>query len=366
MKKRFLIVLLAVAGLVSCSNNTNSVKVNLKNADDKMVYLYKYEGENPIAIDSAIVENGMVVFNVVKGEQNASYFLSVKDNRNNVMLFPDNNDITVDADLKNLYDAEITGSLLNDLYTEFNSVMNEFDSEMEDVYNLYRNASEQLDETLMEKYEKEYDSINEKQYEYMKDFLKRNSNNVVAHYVLFRNSYMFELDDLKDFVKDVDKETKSYFLDKINDKIEMLQRVAIGNKYVDFTMTDVDGNMVSLSELVGKSKLLLVDFWASWCGPCRAENPHVVETYNKYHEQGFDVLGVSLDQNKESWIKAIEDDNLTWKHLSDLQGWNNEASKLYGVNSIPSNVLLDSNGIIVAKNLRGDDLVDKVNELLNK
>lgn len=150
MKKRFLIVLLAVAGLVSCSNNTNSVKVNLKNADDKMVYLYKYEGENPIAIDSAIVENGMVVFNVVKGEQNASYFLSVKDNRNNVMLFPDNNDITVDADLKNLYDAEITGSLLNDLYTEFNSVMNEFDSEMEDVYNLYRNASEQLDETLME------------------------------------------------------------------------------------------------------------------------------------------------------------------------------------------------------------------------
>lgn len=94
----------------------------------------------------------------------------------------------------------------------------------------------------------------------MKDFLKRNSNNVVAHYVLFRNSYMFELDDLKDFVKDVDKETKSYFLDKINDKIEVLQRVAIGNKYVDFTMTDVDGNMVSLSELVGKSKLLLVDF----------------------------------------------------------------------------------------------------------
>lgn len=91
----------------------------------------------------------------------------------------------------------------------------------------------------------------------------------------------------------------------------------------------------------------------------------MVETYNKYHEQGFDVLGVSLDQNKESWIKAIEDDNLTWKHLSDLQGWNNEASKLYGVNSIPSNVLLDSNGIIVAKNLRGDDLVDKVNELLN-
>lgn len=366
MKKRFLIVLLAVAGLVSCSNNTSSVKVNLKNADDKMVYLYKYEGENPIAIDSAIVKNGMAVFNVVKGEQNASYFLSVKNNRNNVMLFPDNNDITVDADLKNLDDAVITGSSLNDLYAQFNNVMDEFDNETEKIYSHYKDASEQLDETLMKKYEEEYDAVSEKQQEYFMSFIKNNPDNVVAHYVLYRNNYMFELDELKDFVKNVDTKTKSYFLDKINDKIEVLQRVAIGNKYVDFTMADVDGNMVSLSELVGKSKLLLVDFWASWCGPCRAENPHVVETYNKYHEQGFDVLGVSLDQNKESWIKAIEDDNLTWKHLSDLQGWNNEASKLYGVNSIPSNVLLDSNGIIVAKNLRGEDLVDKVNELLNK
>ena len=114
--------------------------------------------------------------------------------------------------------------------------------------------------------------------------------------------------------------------------------------------------MLSLSELVGKSKLLMVDFWASWCGPCRAENPNVVKAYNNYHEKGFDVLGVSLDMEKENWIKAIEDDGLIWHNISDLKYWNNEAAKAYGISSIPSNLLLDENGIIVAKNLRGDDL----------
>lgn len=122
--------------------------------------------------------------------------------------------------------------------------------------------------------------------------------------------------------------------------------------------------MLSLSELVGKSKLLLVDFWASWCGPCRAENPNVVEVYNKYHEKGFDVLGVSLDMQKDSWIKAIQDDGLIWHNISDLKYWNNEAAKSYGISSIPSNLLLDENGIIIAKNLRGEDLRNKVEDIL--
>ena len=113
-------------------------------------------------------------------------------------------------------------------------------------------------------------------------------------------------------------------------------------------------------------KLLLIDFWAAWCNPCRQENPNVVKVYNEFHKKGFDVLGVSLDQKKEDWVKAIADDKLTWTHVSDLKYWGNDAAKLYAVNSIPSNFLLDDKGIIIARNLRGDDLYKKVKEILDK
>jgi thiol-disulfide isomerase/thioredoxin len=127
-------------------------------------------------------------------------------------------------------------------------------------------------------------------------------------------------------------------------------------------MNDTLGIPQKLSSFYGK--VLLVDFWATWCGPCRRENPNVVAAYKEFSRKGFDILGVSFDKNKEKWTRAISDDQLTWHQLSDLEGWNNAAGKLYGIRSIPSNLLLDQNGIIIAKNLMGDDLTNKLEELL--
>jgi len=137
-----------------------------------------------------------------------------------------------------------------------------------------------------------------------------------------------------------------------------------GSEAPVFTMNTPDGNPLSLESLRGK--VLLIDFWASWCGPCRRENPRVVEAYQKYHDKGFDVLGVSLDKTKDRWLAAIEKDGLLWHHVSDLKGWQNAAARLYGVRSIPHTVLLDKDGKIITRGLRGEALITKLEEIFGE
>jgi peroxiredoxin len=148
------------------------------------------------------------------------------------------------------------------------------------------------------------------------------------------------------------------------ERIEIAKKVGIGRIAPDFTQNDTLGNPVSLSSFRGK--FLLIDFWASWCGPCRQENPNVVAAFKKYNNKGFDILGVSLDQptGKEKWLKAIHDDNLTWTQVSDLKFWGNAVAAQYGIQAIPQNFLLDPNGKIIGKNLRGEALNKKLEEII--
>ncbi len=137
-------------------------------------------------------------------------------------------------------------------------------------------------------------------------------------------------------------------------RLKQEQATQVNQQAIDFTQNDTLGNPISLKDFRGK--YVLVDFWASWCGPCRAENPNVVAAFKKYSSKNFTILGVSFDQTKERWLEAIHEDGLTWNHVSDLQYWNNAVGKLYGIQAIPTNILVDPNGKIIAKNIRGEEL----------
>ena len=155
------------------------------------------------------------------------------------------------------------------------------------------------------------------------------------------------------------------YVEVLEELIPTLEGVAVGNEAPNFVADDTEGNAVEFSNHIGKSKYLLLDFWASWCGPCRRENPNIVKAYEEYKDKGFDIFAVSLDSSRDDWVAAIEKDGLDWTNVSDLLLWDSEPAKLYGVRAIPSNFLIDENGVIVARNLKGEDLHNTLNDLLN-
>jgi len=149
----------------------------------------------------------------------------------------------------------------------------------------------------------------------------------------------------------------------VRSALEKAMRLSVGTEAPDFSQATPEGTDMKLSSLRGK--YVLIDFWASWCGPCRRENPNVVRLYNQYKEKGFEILGVSLDQSRDRWLQAIEADQLTWSHVSDLKGWGNEVAKMYEISSIPKTILLDPQGKIIAKDLRGPSLERMLAQLFN-
>src|SRR5690606_206465 len=196
------------------------------------------------------------------------------------------------------------------------------------------------------------------------DFVKEYPNSIVSAHILSVYSTTWGKAKTMELFDLLSKENKeSEYGQKIKRYIELNKDPKIGDQFVDFEMESQDGTLKKLSDV--KGKVVLLEFWASWCGPCREENPHLVSTYERYQPKGFEIFAVSLDDSQESWINAIEKDRLNWTHVSDLKGSGNEASLIYGVNGIPANFLIAESGEIVGRNLRGEELNQKLAEILN-
>lgn len=344
------------------SKNNFTLTATIVGGGDTMAYLQQRRGGEWIKSDSANLVADLVVF---EGNLDLPefYYVTLKGVRGYIPVFLDQGEISLKTNINNLKDVVVEGSEIHTAYSDFMTSLASFDEKKAELGQEYQKARTEDDEETMARVEQEYEGMEKQKSQSMLDYAKNNKESVVSPFIIMSNSYMFDLDDLDEVTSGFsDKINNSYYVEFLKERVNTLKSVAVGQKYVDFTLDDTDGNPMALSTVVD-GKYVLVDFWASWCGPCRAENPNVVEAYNKYHDKGFDVFGVSFDKDHAKWVEAIEKDGLTWPHVSDLKYWSSAAGKLYGVQSIPYNVLLNPEGIIIEKNLRGQELQDKLAEI---
>ena len=365
MRKSYIFLLLIILN-TGCSDRTSrnefSLTIDITGELEQKIYLSKRDAGKWVNIDSSSMATGELVMN---GEINEPEIFYLRSGRDLATIFMESGNITFTAHSDSIKNGTITGSKTQAELDSFNKSISSITNQLDTLFTQYRAATENNNQLALEELNNLIDVEDGKRMARTKDYAYTNNKSVVSAYLTMRNNYYLELPELDSITSNFDNSiTKTKYVKALRDRVTILQRVAIGLSFTDFTLNDTTGNPLSLSSLIGEN-YLLIDFWASWCGPCRRENPNLVAVYNDYNTKGFDIIGVSLDTDKNNWIKAIEKDSLTWSHVSDLQGWNSVAGKLYAVNAIPHSVILNENGTIVAKNLRGEELRDKIAELLD-
>lgn len=351
---------LAAAALLCLSGaafgQQTQLKGNIKGLGDTELNLYYYEGNEAKTSNLKVTGDKFTWTAPMPNPQK----ITIMFPKRAVWVFVESGNIEMNGQADSLANIRITGSKIQTESEAYEKLLEPFSSQEMPLYQKYGKVSKeeqlQLEQKLAE--------------------LRKQKRTVANNYIIAHPESAFSLslvtdragmgdyNDIQVIYNKLGKNVKETPEGKrLTERLVILKRSAIGTPMLNFTQNDTEGKPVSFSSF--KGKYVLVDFWASWCGPCRAENPNVLKAYNKYKDKNFTVVGVSLDDKENNWKKAIKDDGMPWTQLSDLKGWKNEVSTYYGIMGIPSTLLIDPKGNIIAKDLRGEILNKKLEEIFN-
>ncbi|MDB5231643.1 MAG: hypothetical protein JWN76_2448 [Chitinophagaceae bacterium] len=361
MKLFFLFLIILMSGAKGVVKAQMEVRLSGKIQGAEHKYIYLRSAAQRTMIDSVLSSDGSFAFR--RPFPNPDLFLiNVENVKGGIQVFADNNEVKISGTTSGFQDVVITGSRENEIFLRYKQIMSGASITADDMAK-YQTAMGVKDSATMKTIDAYYNRKTEESFNKLIEYIKEHRDSYVWAYFLqnvrgfdpefWQRQYSLYM-LLDDKVKNT--ENSKRFVARYQKEMSLIE----GKPAIPFSQPDPDGHIVSLSDF--KGKYVLIDFWASWCGPCRKENPNLVKTYNKFKDKGFEILSISLDQpgKKSDWLKAIKTDQLTWTQVSDLKFWDNEIAKMYGVTSIPSNFLINPNGVIIGKNLRGASLTEKL------
>ena len=368
----FIFVLLSAAIMQSCTLGQSS------GADDDSYAKIEGKVHHPMADGYVVLEeigqSDVLVVDTLQVANDSTFRYSLRDVKPgfyrinfygkqyvNLVLDDESMHVTADGDRPDGL-AKVEGSTDTNYFNAVNGIMQDMQNQINSMNADYMKARADDDAEAMAEIEQRYKQIEQENSDKIKRKIKEMGTSLTAFYAVNYLDAEKEFSFLKELADKFQQELPdSRYTQQFVAQIGALSKLAIGMPAPDIALPNPEGDTVRLSSLRGN--YVMVDFWAAWCKPCRMENPNVVRLYDEYKDKGFEIYGVSLDRTKDAWVDAIAQDNLTWKHVSDLQYFNSEAASLYNINAIPATVLLDKEGKIIAKNLRGQALEEKLAEI---
>ncbi|MDR1896087.1 MAG: AhpC/TSA family protein [Prevotellaceae bacterium] len=371
-----LISILSVFLLFISCNDSNSHKIkgqlSSDNLDGQTIYLKDYlsfmNDRNSKPIDSAVIKKDRFTLTFTNVEHPIFALLTDDNQKASAVVFVENANIKVKIDLDNPQKTSVSGSELNDLWAVYLDSIRAVNDKFTELMQ-YAQSKEQTPEFEAELMARQK-AIIDGHVAFSGRFIKDHPGNILTAFILrdIAGQGGLSVEEIQSAYDQLDENVRN---NEIGQSIlkgierEKTQAVAVGELFRDLSMKTPEGKDISISDFAGKGKYVLLDFWASWCSPCRAENPNIVALYNEYKDKGFEIVGISLDNDKDAWIKGIEDDKITWSQMSDLKGWESPACVKYKVSAIPFTLLLDKEGKVIEINPRGEVLKSKLKELLN-
>lgn len=360
MQKLPIIILLLLAGMLACQQaekNSASITGEITGLKDTLIYLSVPVADSSRK-DTIRVKDGKFSW---KGSMEESQRIYLLTSTMYVEIFMDNADVSIKGHADSLDKVRITGSAAQDEYSAYKASISDITDIESKLYQKYDDVKD--NDSAKAALEDELEQLRLRRRGRTKDYIRAHPDSKVSLSLLADMAVMGEYAPLDTLYRALTPAAQQTMAGKrLAERMEVLRKTAIGQQVMDFTQADTTGKLVKISDLRGK--YVLLDFWASWCGPCRGENPNVLKAYQAFKDKNFTILAVSLDDDAGKWKAAIRQDGMPWQQVSDLKGWRNDVAQQYGIHAIPFNFLIDPQGIIIAKDLRGATLHRKLAEIL--